>query len=363
MAFIGRGALPQEFVETTSSMLLVAPEPQYWHAQMFAGAMAAALAATGGGLGRGGVIGASGAPYGVLNGHQLMLDATTSGAVTVVDELGKVPGHTVRINRPIFANTTYTRTSRTVANGTTISTTPIDVSSEQVSLTLERWAGPYDQTNSRVAPYGLDRFDASMSIHSMASVVGLHLSRDYQRFIDTEIALLFSSGSSTVMAGAEANVENTSTQAGDLPLDTDALLRAALTLRDAKIPTFSSGRYTCVLHPRQILQLSQDPALKDAAQVLPPSNPLLASSYFKTLGGIADIYMSSTLTTATNAQSIKIYRGQMFGPGMVGAGIGMKPEVRESTDDNYGEHAKVIWVMYADAKVLDNTFGIVVSSS
>lgn len=99
-------------------------------------------------------IGDSGVDYASLEDMKTALepDPIYKEAVAVVSELGKAPGHTVRINRPAFANTTYTLASREVSSGTSISTTPIDVTSEQVSVTLKRIAGPYDSTNSRVAP-------------------------------------------------------------------------------------------------------------------------------------------------------------------------------------------------------------------
>jgi hypothetical protein len=39
------------------------------------------------------------------------------------------------------------------------------------------------------------------------------------------------------------------------------------------------------------------------------------------------------------------------------------PEVKESTSDNYGEHALVVWLCYAGFQNLDNTFGVLVSTS
>ena len=178
MPFVSRASLSQEFVDMTSAMLLLQPEPQYLHAQLIKQALAAELDTPDSlGLplaGRDG-IGAKGAEYAQPGDSRLALepDPIMSEAVSVVTDIGKTPGHTVRLNRPSFTNTTYTQASREIANGSTISTTPINVASEQVSLTLRRFGGPYDSTNSRVAPYGVDRFDASMPIHKLASVVGL----------------------------------------------------------------------------------------------------------------------------------------------------------------------------------------------
>lgn len=364
MPFVSRASLPQEFFDITSSMLLIQPEPQYFHAQLAKMALNAELNSALPGLGMPGrdAIGANGENYAALADSQLVLDDPIMGeAIKVVAELGKAPGHTVRINRPAFANTTYTQASREVSNGSSISTTPIDVSSEQVSLTLRRFAGPYDSANSRVAPFGVDRFDASMSLHKLASIVGLHLKRDFDRWLDTVMVSLFASGSSTVRPSGFA-ADNDSLVAGDAPFDFDTLSRAAKALDEANVPVFANGKRVMVLHPNQIYQLKNDPQFSRYAESQAPVNPVLQKTYFKSVAGF-DIFQSNTLSTASNSSSVTIYRGQAFGPGMVGVGAGMLPEVRFSTSDNYGEQALVIWLAYMGFTTLDNRFGVLVSTS
>lgn len=357
MPVIGRAALPQEFFEVTSAMLLKAPEPQYFYAQMWKAALGAALGPVS--LPNG--IGASGAPYASLESNQLMIEnAQLPGEIiSVVPELGKAPGHTVRINRPVFTNSTYTQLSRSVPNGTAISTTPLDLSSQQTSITLERLAGPYG--SSSVQPYGIDAFDASLPLHSIASIVGMQLQRDFDRFIDSWVTAQFDLASSTVRPTG-CTADNDSTAAGAFMLDAETLLRADKTLDEANIPTFSNGRRICVLHPNQIMQLGLDSEFRRESSREPVSNPYLSKGYYKTFGNI-DIYKSSTLTTASNSSSVTIYRGHMFGPGMVGAGVGKLPHTAFSSSDNYGEQALVVWLMYAGMAVLNNTFGCIISSS
>src|SRR5262252_2132480 len=196
MGAISRATLPQEFFDITTAQLLMQPEPQYLHARLIKNALRAELDASGAiGLPLAGrQFGASGPGYGDLEGSRLMLapNDMMAEAVKVVVELGKDQvGHTIRINRPKFTNSTYTETARRVPVGTTISTTPINVESEQAQITIDRFAGPYDNGQSAVAPFAIERFDASRAVHSMAAVKEFHLRRDFDRTVDTFGVQLF----------------------------------------------------------------------------------------------------------------------------------------------------------------------------
>ncbi len=162
MAIISRASLPEEFYDITSAMLLVQPEPQYLHAMLFKQALSAAMNIES--LGAMGLqvdsrpIPAGGAAYTSAMYDRLSLaspDAVFSSAIIVEPSLGARVGHTVRINRPKFGSGGFTLASREVLSGAQISTTAIDLSSEQVTLTLKRYAGPYDTVNSNVAPFAV----------------------------------------------------------------------------------------------------------------------------------------------------------------------------------------------------------------
>jgi hypothetical protein len=287
---------------------------------------------------------------------RLMLsDPMYSGAIKVVAEMGNAPGHTIRMNRPKFTDTTYTTAAREVGSGTAISTVPLDVASEQVAITVKRYAGPYDQTNSRVAPFGIDRFDASRSIHKLANWIGLQLQRDLDKWLDkVTIGLIDGVVSGNTLWPNGFTQDSDMKAAGDAPMDFDMLARAESTLDAANIPRFPNGRRICVLHPRQIQQLKNDGQFVKYVEYYKEKNPMF-TSYLGTAGNL-DIFSSSNLTT--QAGPPVIYQGQVFGPGMVGWGVGEAPRVAHSTDDNFGEQAKLIWVWYAGAVCLDNRFGI-----
>lgn len=381
MPVISRATLPAEFFDRTSSMMLVQPEPQYLYAQMvFAADLQAELRANPDGLslmaGRG-IDSAQGAIVKPFAENQLQLVESTrivGEAIAVSGELAKGNvGHTIRMNRPVFANTTYSAASRLVSTGSTISTTPISLTAEQVSITIQRFAGPYDQSNSRVAPFAVDRFDAQRSVHDLVATVGVQLQRDRMKYLDSVYASIFDSPVSTnvlypgdptnALAGGGDAAAFPSATNGYRPMDAESIFRMEQKMADLYIPRFSSGKYLLVVTPQQARQLRTDPAFQRMS-VFQPENSPLKQSYVGTLG-LVDIYQSSTNTvdTATVA-SVSINHAIMFGPGYVGRvkdGEGCR--VMDSTDDNYGETPKVIWLAYEGQSLLDNRFVVSLHSN
>ncbi len=367
MAFIGAASIPEEFYTLTSAHLLVQPDPQYFHAQLFKQALGAAMSI--GGVGAMGLpvgnraISGQGAAYPDATRDRLMLappDPVYSAAISLEKDFDKRVGHTIRINRPKYGSGGFTLAAREVASGAQISTTAIDLSSEQVTLTLKRYAGPYDATNSNVAPFAVDKLDASRSVHNMSDMVGMHMQRDLDKWLDTVLVTLLNSGSTTLYPAGFTAV-NDSVAQGDMPGDVDLLFRAEETLKLASIPRFANGRYMAVISPTFSRQLKGDPQFARFAKYFPQTNPLF-QSYCGTVGGL-DIFESTTLTSTANSGSVNVFTSQVFGPGMLGAGVGRLPEVMPNTQDNYGESALLVWIAYLAFGVLDNRMGVVLKTS
>lgn len=355
MPLVNRATLGAEFFDITAAKLLTQPEPQYIYATLWKMALAAALSMASGISFRGN-IGEQGAPYSQpSDGRAIFEDPIYSSAITVVTELGNVPGHTVRLNRPKFKDTTYTQASREIAMGATISTTPINIESEQVSVTLKRFGGPYDQDNSRIAPYGVDRFDAGRSVHSIAGAVGLHLQRDFDKTIEGFIGSLLDLASTTLYPSGYAAASDFSDQGGDGPWSMKLLSRIETSMDDANIGTFPDGYRAVVIPPIGIEQLKDDPQFARYAEFHKPVNPLLAPSYYKSAGRM-HIFKSTTLPRTTNGGSGTVYKSHAFAPGVIGSALGEMPRTATSTADNYGEWALVLWIMYAAFQNLDNRF-------
>ena len=149
MATGSRVSIPQEFYDKTDDRLLVQPEPQYLYALLFLGALGASLAPPSEMSMPWRQMKAGDAPLGSYGTpaerDRLMLASPLMNDIIAAKvDFSAAPGNSIRINRPSYANTTYTEASRRVPGGSSISTVPIAATSEQNNLTLYRYAGPYD---------------------------------------------------------------------------------------------------------------------------------------------------------------------------------------------------------------------------
>jgi len=360
-----RATLPEEFYDKTSDMLLVQPEPQYLYAMLWLGAMKASLTIPGS-LGNPGRTAPSvGADYTPAERDRLMLaNPMFTEVIAARCDFNSAPGNVIRINRPSYASTTYTDTSRLIAGGSTISTTAITgsgaVTSEQTSLTLFRYGGPYDPTNSRVAPLAIDAFDANMGVHKAAQINGTTLKRDCHKFLDSvQVALLDKAATSVYPEGMSADNDATST--GMFPFTYEQLNRTEQKMDDANLPTFGDGFRVLVLTPTQLKQLKDDPQYQRQAFTHPEYNTLFPQ-YVKSVGKF-HIFKSTTLTQSNNSSSVAIHKGHAIAPGALLGGMGRPLRVVKAIDDNYGETVKVLWLGDMAFGLADNRFVYSVRSS
>lgn len=362
MPDINRVSVPEEFFDITSTKLLAQPEPQFLYAQMFMAACGVSLGGLGGSVGLAGrEISGVGAAYSSADRDRLVLsNPLMNGVFAASVDFSGGTGSVVRFNRPSFANTTYTRASRRVAANTSISTTTINAGSEQTNLQLERFAGPYDSTNSRVAPFGVDKFAAAMSVHNLVNFAGTHMVRDFHKFIDTVVVSLLDEAS-TVVRPAGMSADNDATVAGSFPMDFDTVVRAEEAADNANLPVFPDGSRLLVLTPKQCAQLKTDGDFVELSKNHPEYNALFPQ-YLASVGKL-HIFKSTTLDTANNSSSIAIHKGHLIAPGALLGGMGAPPRVAPSSDDNYGELAKLIWIAYLAFGVADDRFAISVRTS
>jgi hypothetical protein len=356
-----RVTIPQEFYDKTSDMLLVQPEPQYLYAQLFLGALGISLAPPEA-LGLAGrQVGGQGADYIPVERDRLMLsNPMFTHLIAGKVDFSAAPGNSIRINRPAYSNTTYTEVSRRIASSTTISTTPVAAQSEQTNLTLFRYGGPYDQANLRVAPIAIEAFDSNMGVHNMARIHGVTIVRDCHRFIDAVNVQLLDKASITVYPEG-MTADNDATAKGSFPFTLEQLLRAERKADDANAPTFPDGFRAAVMTPTQVAQLGLDPLYARSAAYMPEYNNLFPQ-YVKSVSK-SHIFKSTTLTTASNSSSVNVHYGHYVAPGALLAGMGRPLRVMPSTDDNYGETAKVVWIGDLAFGLADNRLVLSMRSS
>jgi hypothetical protein len=374
---VDRQSIPEEFFDITSAMLLVQPEPQFIYAQLMKMAFGAQLdlgAYNAPGLGLGttgparGVDAAWGAPYTSAEYDRLTLqpiDPMKADAIIVVDEIGKTGvGQTVRINRPKYGSGGFSEASRVVKSAQQISTTGTDLSSEQVAITVKAYAGPYDVGQAAVAPYAIARLDAMRMVHKAVQLAGRNLQRDYDKWIDAVIVGLLdaTTGASSLAGGPTAiwplgfAADNDIATAGAAPGDAEMLARAEAALKKGNVPRFPNGKYMATIDPLFSYGLKQDPQWTTLAKFFMSTNPIFAS-YVGTYGGL-EVFESTSLSSTANTSSVGVVKHHVFGPGIIGAGVARMPEIMPSTDDNYGELAKIIWITYMAFALFDQRFGL-----
>jgi hypothetical protein len=358
MPSFSRVQMPENFYDITSSMLLTAPEPQYPYAELFKLALGASLNVPGelGMPGR--AIGGAGANYSAADRDRLKLASALPKEIFAAEfDFNAMAGSTIRINRPVFTDSTYTAASRLIAGGSTISTTPISPKSGQNNLTLFRYGGPYD---TAVQPYGIEAFDAAMGVHKSASIVGTHMKRDFDRFLDAVWVTLFDLGATSVYPEG-MTADNDATQTGSFPFTFEQLSKTQRLMDVANLPTFGDGFRLLVLTPVQVEQLGMDGNYNSRAKEFPQYSSIFPS-YVSSVKKF-HIFQSNTLTTTANSSSVAIQGGQAIAPGAALGGMGRPPRVVANSSDNYGETALVIWLADLAFALANNSFVYKVRSS
>jgi hypothetical protein len=352
-----RVTLPSNFYDVTSPKLLKQPEPQYFWAMLLAAAEARSTLQAAGGIGMPGrEITGSGLAYASELDRLILASASECAeAISVEESLGSGPGHTIRINRPAFSGGGYTVADRKIGPSTTISTTPIDVSGEQTTITLERVVGPFKSGGSTPQPYAIDAMDAQLGVHKLSDIVALHLRRDRMVYIDTVVNSYFNEATTAILYVGSAAADNDYTTAAAGQCDADLLFRVEESLASRHIPSFSNGRWKMALNSRALRQLKTDSIYATYAKDHADGKNPLFPGYVSTLGRL-DLYEVNTIASASNSSSVTVYKNVAFGPGAVGYGVGKRPQVQPSSDDNYGETGKVIWCAYEGLTCLDERF-------
>lgn len=358
---VSRAELPEEFFDRTSAILLRQPEPVRPYANLFKMAVSVQLGIPSSIGMPGRPISGQGAPYAAHDRDALSLsrDLGLNELFAVSVNFQGEPGHTLKFNRPVFTDSTYTQAARQIGTNQTISVVPIAAGSEQNNLTIKRFGGPYDTTNTRVAPYSLDNFDASMGVHNLAQFIGTHLARDYDKTLESFwVALMDTVANDTthIVYPDGMAADDDCTGAGQFGLTYEQMSRTSKLMDEANLPTLPDGRRAFVCSPAGKKSLKDDPQFARYAKDFGDSNPLQSMGWFNSTPEF-HCFMSNNLTSTANSSSISIDKAHAFAPSALMAGSGKPPRVAPSSDDNYGEAAKVIWLAYLALGLADARFG------
>jgi hypothetical protein len=351
---ISRAQLPEEFFDRTSAQLLVQPEPQYLYARLFLRALNIELTPPNM-IGRlGAEVGGQGAAYTQAEADRLKLsDDISTELFAAKAKFDGEPGHIIKFNRPKFTNSSYGQSDREVGTNQSISTTALAVGSEQAILQIKRFAGPFGA--SAVQPYGMDAFDATMGVHDLVKIVGTHMMRDFHRTLDSFWVTLADLANTTVYPYGMTTA-NDATAKGMFPMTYEQISRTSKAQDEANLPTLPDGRRILVVTPTGKKQLKDDPQFAKYAEFHKELNPMFPGWF----GSTAEYhcFQSNTLSITANTAStpINVHYGHAIAPGAFLGGTGKAPRIAATSDDNYGETAKVIWLAYLALGLADNRF-------
>ena len=147
---------------------------------------------------------------------------------------------------------------------------------------------------------------------------------------------------------------NDPTLTGQFPLDYETISRTERVMDDAHLPTLSDGKRILVVTPTGKKQLKDDPQFAHYAEAHKEISPMFPG-YFTTCSGF-HCCVNNMLAQTDNSSSVEVHYGHAIAPGALGIGMGRPPRVRNSTDDNYGESQKLIWIADHGFKLLDESF-------
>lgn len=383
--FFGRGAMPQQYEDFQSlagakGMTLPTPIPQYFLANL---AMAGRFSATAMAQGLSGpralvdILG-GGAPHPELARLSTMVEFLP-GLINVVEEFNrdKGEGDTVKFMRPVYSVGGLGELDRALKSQVSIGTTGRAVRLEEVPVTLHEFAGPYASDGSAVQPFGVNKFDAKYRSNkiALASEVVHHLSYDYMAWLDSVLTCKYcrASRSGTTWTSADTTYLTWSDSSftavtdyvagGGSQFSCEQLLRARQTLRDRYINPFQTGRYAALVPTSWNTQMVGDVQYRELSKAHTDGRNQIFG-YITTIEDI-DIFECNTLPTYAAAgtyaggvvpASVTINEGIICGPGAVGFGCTLPPEVRFSETTDYQRMANLIWYAVQGQDVLDDRF-------
>lgn len=357
MSFIGRGSLPQNYIDSVNDGLrLPQPSPQFFFAMMALAALqrTAALEMGATSAEQFGRMMSEGGGAAVPQDFDRFLRTADAfpGAVMAINAFGKNEGDTVKMRRPLYEGGGYDEDSREVRPNKTTSLVGISIKAEEVPVVLKQYEGPFASGGSVAQPYQIEKFDAKYRHNkdNLAQLTAQHLSFDYTKWLDAVIRNRFRATQYITYADDVTNVLSMTQGAGH-SISLQTILKARKAISDRERAPFSNGRYMCVMPTVFNTDMSSDPTYVNLAKLNESKNLL-----FRYLGSVqdVDIFESTTLKTYAAGETVpndtnvvpansSVYEGLLFGPEAVGFGQAEPPSLYTTADTDYEKNVKVIW--------------------
>lgn len=386
--FFGRGSLPaqfEDFIQTVGRMGLILPQPQ---PQFFLAnaAMAGRLSAQAFKAGMSGpralvdILGGGAQAQDPNLMRLITMAEQIPGIINVVEQFDgskETRGDTIKFTRPVYSVGGKGENDRRIAAQVATSTTGRAASLEQTVLTLGEFWGPYASGGTGVQPFEVKQFDAEYRANKieLASTVAQQLSYDYTSWLDAVLTAKFcratnSSGTWTSADTTYLTWPNAAWSAvtsfvagGGALFSANQLLRAKATMKARYIPPFPNGRYVALVPTCFNTHVASDIEYRENSKYHTDGRNVIFG-YVGSLQDI-DIYECATLPTyaaagtyagGTVPTDVALAEGFICGPGAVGFGCALAPEVRFSEYTNYQTMAKLVWYAVQAQDVLDDRY-------
>lgn len=373
MSAIWRGSLPANFDSLVASGMLRQPEPQYFFAKL---GMAARLKKSAMDAGVSTVqqfVSLAGEGAAVPNELDQLIriaDERLPDAIFFNEDDSRTVGDTIRLQRVVFAGGGYSEASRLVHPGALTSEVGQSITTEEVSIALKQFEGPFNTALGKVSPYEIPIFDAKKlnAQKSLIDTVSLQLNRDYMKWLDAVVKeYFFASGNMTLPSGV-ANAA-AFTNGGTKHFSLQQIADAKRALRNREWSSFQNGRYACIVPTDFQTQMLQDPIWRELTRnsqnAEAQKNPV-----YGFIGSYQDVDFYEVSNTSlktygpgavvpgalggTVAASVNLVEAVLIGPGGVGMVSTGEPKPYFSDSTNFGKRGAVIWRAEHGFQTLDD---------
>ena len=294
---------------------------------------------------------------------------------TMMEDFMKGPGDTIQVPRWTYLAEPTAETDFTLTPGTDLNTSLQNIGATEVPIVIkERGIGKPGVSGQE--PVGIPEFWMARSMENLENRVIMLLGQHYEVSVDLMIRKQYQT---TTAIWYNDNGEVTTTPGNvttgdDGTLTTDFAHSVFSAVSGAKVPPLADGCYAWVIHSHAAGQLRKSlgeqaaPAtrqdVEDITNLLQlPAEQGQVSGY---IGKHCNIHFFETnahslgAAGTEGAQNVSLGVGStltrsswIFGLGAVGRGIGMQPQLRRDSSDNYGRLGKFVWVSHEACDTLD----------
>lgn len=269
-------------------------------------------------------------------------------------------GDTIELQRyPYFGDVGMSQVQRQLSETNTVGILdPVAITTNNVTLILQEYGGPYNGIADHVAPLGVTEkvarraqrklLDANNPESFVNSIGGDLLKDDYDRWHDRTLCDLYLTSPNSTNPGGAADAAVTNTD----QISTADLATIKERLQNRFAPTWDDGLYMAIVSPRMEKHLRLDDSFRKAVQFGDPRR------LFRGELGIYEgfRFMSSTNLPTETVNALTGHLGIFFGPRAVGFGEALAAQVRRNKTDDYDRFFYLVWITYKAYAALDTRF-------